>query len=219
MEHDFVNMPHLPGLSKDGIFPPAPDAEACAALWQKYDMLPNVRRHSLLVAHIAASLAQRARQLGLPVDVDAVRASGMLHDIAKTYCLRHGGSHSLLGGAWTVYETRHYGIAQGVILHVHWPWPLPHGKDICILPIFVLYADKRVRHDACVPLAERFSDLLDRYGKSEAARKGIKESFEQAKNIESRLERQLEMKLDENTFDCGRLVEREGSFAEWGKEH
>lgn len=198
--YPFGDMPFLGQIVSWGEYPPPPDAESCMALWDKYDMLPNVRAHSTLVADIAWKLARRAAELGMPVDPAATRASGLLHDLAKTYCIRHGGSHALLGGAWVMSETRHGGIAQGVILHVHWPWPLPPGKAICSLPIFVLYADKRARHDACVPLRDRFEDLLVRYGHTELARSGIRSSYGQAREIEKALEEQLECNLHDNTF-------------------
>ena len=104
-------------------------------------------------------------------------------------------------------ETRNYALAQGVMLHVHWPWPLPEGAGICALPFFVIYADKRVRHDACVPLEERYEDLLTRYGRTEAAREGIRGSYEQGKTIERALSAQLGWALHEDSFDCGRLVQ------------
>ncbi len=169
-------------------------------------MLDNVRAHSLLVAHIATAMARRAASLGLPVSVPETRASALLHDLAKTWCLRYGGSHALLGAAWTVAETGNYRIGQGVILHVHWPWQLPDGPAICSLPFFVIYADKRVRHDKCVTLSERFEDLLVRYGHTEQARAGIRSTYGQAKEMEALLAKYLEWSLDENTFDCGRLV-------------
>ena len=78
---------------------------------------------------------------------------------------------------------------------------------ICALPLFVIYADKRVRHDACVPLEERYEDLLTRYGRTEAAREGIRGSYEQGKTIERALSAQLGWALHEDSFDCGRLVQ------------
>lgn len=200
--------PELPALGPAAAarYPQPPDEAACMALWRKYGMLPNVQRHSRLVAHIATALATRASGLGLAVDVAAVRAAGLLHDIAKTYCLRHGGSHAQVGASWCMAETRHPGIAQGVLLHVQWPWPLPDGNGICALPFFVIYADKRVRHDVCVTLDERFDDLLTRYGRNEAARASIREAHEQGKAIERALSAQLGWSLHEDSFDCGRLV-------------
>ncbi len=88
-------------------------------------------------------------------------------------------------------ETRNYALAQGVMLHVHWPWHIPEGAGICALPFFVIYADKRVRHDACVSLDDRYEDLLTRYGCTEAARAGIRSSYEQGKIIERALSAQL----------------------------
>ncbi|MDR1777668.1 MAG: HD domain-containing protein [Desulfovibrio sp.] len=196
----------LPYLRLSTASPPPPDDKDCFALWDEYDMFPNVRRHSLLVAHIATSLAIRAAERGFDAAADEVRASALLHDIAKSYCLRHGGSHALLGAAWVVERTHNFRVAQGVLLHVHWPWPMPEQNALCSLPFFIIYADKRVRHDCCVSLAERFEDLIARYGKNEEARQGIRASFEQGKNLEQAFTNLLEWDIHEDTFDCGRLV-------------
>ena len=197
-------LPFLPQLcGKSGA---APGDAACFALWDKYAMLPDIRRHSLLVAHIATTLARKAEALGLPVRAAQVRASALLHDIAKTYCVRYGGSHAQVGAAWTVAETGNYAVAQGVMLHVWWPWSLPQGTDICALPFFVMYADKRVRHDACVTLEERYDDLLQRYGRTEEAREGIRAAYRQGKTIEDALAVLLGWSLHEDSFDSGRLV-------------
>ena len=197
-------LPFLPQLcGKSGA---APGDAACFALWDKYAMLPNIRRHSLLVAHIATALARKAEALGLPVRAAQVRASALLHDIAKTYCVRYGGSHAQVGAAWTVAETGNYAVAQGVMLHVWWPWSLPQGTDICALPFFVMYADKRVRHDACVTLEERYDDLLQRYGRTEEAREGIRAAYRQGKTIEDALAVLLGWSLHEDSFDSGRMV-------------
>lgn len=205
-DYPFSELPEISTPPQKGFNGPVPDDEECFQLWDKYEMLDNVRAHSLLVAKIAAALAERAYSLGMEIDVPATRASGLLHDIAKTWCIRNGGSHALLGGAWTCQETGNFAIAQGVILHVHWPWALPEGKAICSLPIFVLYADKRARHDQCVSLDERFEDLLIRYGKTETARALIRKSYQQSQAIEAALMRQLKWDADESPFDCGRLV-------------
>jgi putative nucleotidyltransferase with HDIG domain len=161
-----------------------PDDATCFQLWDRYDMLPNVRRHSILVAHIATMLAERATRMGMPVNTHEVRASALLHDIAKTYCVRHGGSHAQLGASWTIIETGNRVLAQGVALHVFWPWALPKDAAVCTLPFFVLYADKRVRHDACVSLDERYEDLLTRYGKTSDALHGIRRACQQGRDIE-----------------------------------
>lgn len=187
-------------------FAPPPDDELCFQLWDQYAMLNNVREHSLRVAHVAGTLAALGEAQGLAVNAARVRASALLHDLAKTYCLQYGGSHALLGASWTLQETGEADIAQGVLLHVYWPWQLPEGALICCLPILVLYADKRVKHAECVSINQRFEDLLIRYGKTEDAKEGIRNSWQQTKIIERRLSAQLGIDLDEYSFDCGRLV-------------
>lgn len=174
-----------------------PDEEACHRLWDKYEMLDNVRAHSHAVAEVATALARHAAETGLPVSVPEVRAAGLLHDIAKTYCLRHGGGHAQLGASWVILETRNYAIARGVFHHVYWPWKLPvdDAERMCSLPFFIMYADKRCRHDQFVSLEERFDDLLERYGKTDEHKAGIYDSYLQAKNIERALSKHMRVDL------------------------
>lgn len=173
----------------------APSDEVCFRLWRKYHMLENIQRHSLLVAKIAGDLAGMAAGAHMKVNPAAVRASALLHDIAKTWSIGHECSHASVGASWVVMDTRSYAVAQGVLLHVHWPWPLPQGSGICCLPLLVFYADKRVRHDSCVTLDERFEDLLARYGRTDTARRGIRQAWTQSKDVELALSRQLGINL------------------------
>ncbi len=185
---------------------PTPSAAQCRALWNKYEVPEHIRIHSERVARFALELAERAAARGYAVDPPAVHASGLLHDLAKSYTITHGGSHAQLGAAWTIAETGCRGIAQGILHHVHWPWPVEE-ENICTLPFFLMYADKRTLHTGYVTLRERFADLQQRYGVSGQARGAINSSHEQALNIEQALSARLEMKLDAHTPDSGRLVE------------
>ncbi len=180
-----------------------PDDEDCVALWDKYGMLDNVRAHSRVVAEVATALAAHAVHLNLPVIISEVRASAMLHDIAKTFCLRHGGGHAQLGASWVVQETRNYAIAQGVFHHVYWPWPLPADDAVrmCSLPFFIMYADKRARHAEFVTLEERFEDLLVRYGDTDQHKSAIRSSYTQAKAIEMALSRHMGVDLSTITYN------------------
>lgn len=175
-----------------------PDDGGCRALWDKYDMLDNIRAHSLLVANVATRLAEKAVSRGYDVNVKAVRASALLHDIAKTWCLLHGGSHAEHGASWVLQETGNWAIAKGVFHHVYWPWELPtkSGELMCSLPFFVLYADKRARHDVFVSLEARYEDLLDRYGKTERHRESICASYLQIKAVETALSKHLGMGIE-----------------------
>ena len=192
-------------------FPPcgraAPSEEACRALWDKYAMPEHIRAHSEQVAHFSVILADLAARRGHAVREEEARACGLLHDIAKRYTLQYGGSHAQLGAAWALAETGHAGIAQGILHHVYWPWPL-REETLCTLPILVLYADKRTQHAAFVTLEERYADLVARYGIPEQARQGIAISQQQAMEIERALSARLGVELDAYTPDSRRLVER-----------
>ncbi|WP_285905542.1 HDIG domain-containing metalloprotein [Pseudodesulfovibrio pelocollis] len=181
-----------------------PDDARCMEHWSVFAMLDNVAAHSLVVARVATFLALRARELGMAVDVPTVRASALLHDIAKSYSIRHGGNHSQLGGAWTVALTGNPAIATGVTHHVYWPFPLDLADYFT--PLAVIYADKRVRHDTLVSIESRFRDLDARYGVTEAIRQRIEMTRAQAMELEALLCDTLEVDLNACDFDCGRLV-------------
>ena len=174
-----------------------PDDEECFSLWDKYEMFDNIRAHCLLVADVATELAARAARMGLPVSVPEVRAAGLLHDLAKTYCVCHGGGHADLGASWVVQETHNQRIAQGVFFHVWWPWELPvdNAQRLCSLPFFILYADKRARHDEFVTLEDRYEDLEVRYGKTEVFKKSIYMAYLQGKAVEDGLSKCLGLDL------------------------
>ena len=146
-----------------------------------------------------------ASTAGLPVNVAEVRAAALLHDLAKTYTIRHGGNHCQLGGAWVQEITGNPALAQGVVCHVSWPETIDLHAHF--LPLAIIYSDKRVKHNRLVTLEARFDDLLLRYGKTAYIRGRIHESFQQAEAIERALAQTLGMKLHESTFGCGGLVE------------
>ena len=199
-----AGLPQLaPSNQKQGC---VPTDEDCFALWRKYAMLPNVQKHSLMVAHIATWLAERLQHAGVALSVQLVRASALLHDLAKSYCILHGGGHASLGAAWAVAELRNYALAQGVLTHVCWPWEIPDACHIGQLPFLVIYADKRVKHDQCVTIEQRYEDLLMRYGHTSGACRSILASLEQGRQIENALSTLLGCNLHESTFDCGGLV-------------
>ncbi|WP_461210598.1 HDIG domain-containing metalloprotein [Desulfocurvus sp. DL9XJH121] len=185
---------------------PVPDDESCVALWDKYAVPDHIRRHSQKVADIALALAERGEELGAasPGMARAVRASAMLHDLGKMYCIEHGGSHAQVGASWVLAETRNPALAQGVLHHVWWPFDVDAARHF--LSLAVLYADKRVQHDRAVSLGARFTDLFERYGKTERARERITQSLEQSRAVEHTFNELLEVKLNACSFDSGRLV-------------
>ncbi|MCK9241238.1 phosphohydrolase [Desulfocurvus sp.] len=197
-----------PALPPDPTEFPVPTDEECLAHWDRCAMPGHIRAHSALVGAIAGALGERAEALGVvaPGWARAVRASGLLHDLAKFYCVQHGGNHAQLGAAWVLDCTGNPALAQGVMHHVWWPYPVDPARYF--LPLAVQYADKRVRHDAVVSLGARYTDLFERYGKNETARERIEAAFRQGRAVEHTLSELLEVKLHACPFDSGRLVVR-----------
>jgi putative nucleotidyltransferase with HDIG domain len=197
-----AGLPDTASLPRVGTVPT--DAQ-CRMLWDAYGMLPNIRAHSELVACVATALAELAVAAGLAVNPAEVRAAALLHDLAKTYTINHGGNHCQLGAAWVQELTGNPALSQGVLCHVCWPHAIDLHSDF--LPLALIYSDKRVKHNQIVTLEARFDDLLVRYGTTDYIRDRIRESFQQAEAIERALAATLGMNIHESTFGCGRLVE------------
>ena len=168
-------------------------------------MLENIAVHSEKVAAIATIIGQTALSRGLDIPLQALRAAGLLHDLAKTYTVRYGGNHSQLGAAWVMTLTGNPIIAQAVRHHVMWPGPLDVAAHF--LPLVIIYADKRVMHDRIVTLQERFSDLLARYGVNDERIASMHRSFIQIEHIQSKLSKLLEVDLHAYPFDSRGMVQ------------
>lgn len=208
MYHHEVPLAPIPTLARGRI----PTDEECRAWWDTYGMLDHIKDHSELVAGVATTLAVLAADRGVGITegltrdefVQSVRAAGLLHDLGKTYSITHGGNHSQIGAAWVMDLIRNPRIAQGVVHHVHWPGPL--DLDRHFLPLAIIYADKRVKHDRIVGMQERFADLFERYGHTERSRELITRSFNQGRELEHLLSTFLGENIHEYPFDRRRLV-------------
>ena len=170
-----------------------PSTEECFRLWDEYEMMDHIKKHSELVARVAVKIASKILKKGINIDIDCVRASALLHDIAKTYTIKNGGYHTQLGAAWMLDRTKNHAIAQGILHHVFWPGPLDIEKYP--LPLIIIYSDKRVKHDKVVSLEERMRYILNRYGKSYERMQQIIYSFNQAREIEKIFNKILEVNL------------------------
>lgn len=186
---------------------PVPTPEQCATWWDRHLMPEHIRRHSTMVGEVAGAVAAMARRDPAMRDVvnpDEVLASGLLHDLAKAYSIGYGGQHAVLGAAWVMELTGNPAIAQGVMHHVWWPWRADPRRHF--LPLAVLYADKRVRHDAVVSLGARYSDLFERYGRTPSIVERIKASLAQARAVEEALGKLVGEDLHACDFGGRRLV-------------
>lgn len=83
-----------------------PDEGECFRLWDEYEMMEHIKGHSIMVAKVALEISLRLKQKGYLVDEKLVYATGLLHDIAKTYTIKNGGYHSQLGAVWMLDRTK-----------------------------------------------------------------------------------------------------------------
>ncbi len=188
-----------------------PTQNACFMLWEKYSMLDNIKEHSLLVAEFALALANKMKEKGLCNEefAEAAHRAGLLHDIAKTWTIKNGGSHQQIGASIVRNETKNPLLASCVLHHVVWPWQegiLGIDNTILHLPFLIMYADKRVKHSSLVTLDERFEDLFERYGTDDNRRANIQLNYNQAKYIEKTFSEKLEFELYACTLTSGVLV-------------
>jgi uncharacterized protein len=154
-------------------------------LMEKYGMLDNIIAHSIVVEQVASLLARRLRQAGENVVLEKVMAGALMHDIAKTLCLRTKQDHAIKGEEICV-DHRFFEIADIVAEHIVLVDYDPHDgvreKEI------VYYADKRVNHDVVVSLEERLEYLLDHYGRNkESLRQLIRKNFSLCKEVETKI--------------------------------
>lgn len=175
-----------------------PTIRQCLEFIDRYEMLDNIRDHSIMVARVAGTLADGLRQSGrapgpLP-DPAEVTAGALLHDIAKTMCLQTSCNHAEAGQQICV-ELGYPEIGEIVGEHVILK---SFGADRYAQGLFgakelVFYADKRVLHDQVVPLATRLDYILQRYGDGNPLReKYIRLNFQRTLDLERFLFRFLD---------------------------
>lgn len=162
-----------------------PSVQQCFALMTKYEMLENIKAHSIVVERIASLMARGLQEAGEKLSLDLVTAGALMHDIAKTRSLKTKEDHSAKGSEICI-QNRLAEIAEIVAEHVVLKAFLREGpvleKEI------VYYADKRVNHDTIVSLEERLSYLIRRYGKGdERLIQRMERNFEVCRQVESKL--------------------------------
>lgn len=170
-------------------------------------------QHLSSTKHLAGTQLLNAHFLDKGLTKKSIIAAALLHDIAKTYTIKHGGDHAMLGSAFVRENTGNPYLAHAVYAHIIWHWgrtftlseqtiatqecdekgnKIPFQSQVkqCFthnpitLPLIVSYADKRVTHSKIVTLDERFANLYERYGKNEQSRARIHANHMQTKILE-----------------------------------
>ena len=143
-----------------------PTPEECFLLLRRFEVPQHVVDHSRAVHAVALFLCRILNRHGERLDQGRIEAASLLHDIAKISALGTLESHSA-AGARLLRESGFPELAEIVRQHVILD---PGANEGPIREAEVVhYADKRVKFTTIVPLAERFQDLKQRYGKTPEA--------------------------------------------------
>jgi len=170
----------------------------------EYAMLDNIRAHSITVARVAQVLLQeladsaKKNPATLP-KTNLVLAGALLHDIAKTPCLKNLCDHARHGRDICL-ELGYPEVAEVVREHVILTeFSLTRYRNgIFLAKELVYYADKRVRHDEIVSLEKRLEYILENYGNNDPNRyRLIKENFNKCKQLENFLFSKIKLTTSE----------------------
>ncbi|MHB8068520.1 MAG: HD domain-containing protein [Desulfobaccales bacterium] len=181
---------------------PIPSPGECLDLMASHGMLPHIREHSLRVTQVALFLGQALAAAGFPLRLPLIEAGALLHDLGKTPCLKNGQKHAEWGAA-VLTDLGYPEVAQVVKEHVYLDRD-PADRQPPREAEVVNYADKRVLHTQVVTLAQRFADLMERYGRTPEARVRLAALEVRAQALEDRIFDSLEL----NPVDLLQLNDR-----------
>jgi 5'-deoxynucleotidase YfbR-like HD superfamily hydrolase len=147
------------------------------------------------VAKIALFLSVELNKKGQDIDLRLVEAASLLHDVAKTECLKTKEDHAQEGSR--LLERMGYERVGEVVAQHIWLRQERDASTVSEVEI-VNYADKRVMHDRVVSLEERFRDLKERYGRNQSAIDYLERLEKQIYGIENKIF--LILQIDPNTL-------------------
>jgi molybdenum cofactor cytidylyltransferase len=166
-----------------------PTAAECEAILSGRHVEKLVVRHVRKVAEVAQRLAYTLASTGLDLNLELVQAGALLHDLAK------GQPNHASAGASILRAMEYPRVAEIVAAHTD----LASYSTLDESAIVYL-ADKLVRGEKEVTIAERFQPALDRFGNNpvalQAAQKRKNVAFEVALAVAARLGAPLSTAMD-----------------------
>jgi putative nucleotidyltransferase with HDIG domain len=152
---------------------------------EQYQMLPNIKDHSIIVAQVAELITSGLNTNGHKLSLEKIIAGALLHDIGKTACLENDDDHAAKGVEICLahkFDPIADIVGEHVILRNYSTGNNFTEKEI------VYYADKRVNHDQVVSLEERLAYILQRYGMNNVVLcEAIKRNYALCQDLEKRM--------------------------------
>lgn len=174
-----------------------PSPDQCLELIEKMRMMSHIIDHSRMVQRVAKTLTHFLKQKNPHLNLDLILAGAILHDITKTRSITTGEKHAQTGGA-LLTRIGYFEVGEVVRQHVVLDQTVDRNIDQSIITeaAIVNYADKRVLHDQVVPLEDRLSYIMKRYGTSERAVERIKIMWKDTILLEQALFKNLDITPD-----------------------
>jgi molybdenum cofactor cytidylyltransferase len=165
-----------------------PTEAECMALLNRVSAGSGIIGHGRAVADLAVLFARKLNLAGYGLDIDLLTAAGLLHDLARAE------TNHAQAGARLLREAGFGAVADLVASHMD----LEPNNEAEISPKELLYlADKLVRGERRVTLAERFQSALERHGHDPAIFKKVSDRLNAAHIIKTRLEATLGRSMEE----------------------
>ncbi len=156
-----------------------PTDRECIALLRNRNASEEVIAHSRMVAEVARILAVHLLSAGLVLNLELVKAAGLLHDLAK------GQPDHSAAGAEILEEIGYGRVARIVASHTDIEpkrfTPLDESDVVHM-------ADKFVKGDMLVSLEERFDGPLKKFAARPEVLEGVERRLRDAKAINKQLE-------------------------------
>ncbi|MDR0477560.1 MAG: HDIG domain-containing protein [Desulfobulbaceae bacterium] len=176
-----------------------PSISQCFSHMKEFGMYDHIREHSLMVTRVAELMYRQlaAQGASLPPK-ELVIAGALLHDIAKSKCIKEGCQHAQVGEAICL-DLGYPEVAEMVRNHVNLPGlrPQAYQRNSFTGPELVYYSDKRVKHDGIVSLDERLAYILEKYSDNPEWDKNIHANFRMCAELEGFFFSRLDFAPDE----------------------
>ena len=158
----------------------APNLCECYAIWDKYQLPENIRKHCAKVKQTAMDLAAQLAEKGVNLDRSALRAAALLHDLAKTK-----KNHAHQGGE-LLREMGYPTVGDIIADHID----IVVEPDQAVTESEILYlADKLVKNDQLMDLETRKIQMVDFYKDNSIASEKIAKRYQNAERILKKIKR------------------------------
>jgi len=165
---DYSRAAELAGVER------VPPRAECLRLLDEWRVPAHIRRHSVAVAAVAARMGTALNEAGAWLNLGLLEAAALLHDVCRQEPAHAAAGAALLRASGL---PRVAGIVAG---HMDPPRALGAVPDERAL---LYLADKLVREDRVVPLADRLAGTLERVGADEQAKAVARRRLEAAMRI------------------------------------